>query len=191
MKKWLILLLLLAGCATVPKPATLLASVTTCGDATWVSVQPTSAVPRWELIECLYQDENESQGNHNIYITTLSENGAPKSGVWAHQAWPDGDVKQSTFVGTTNFGMYGGPFYPPQVGAYSAYIESRSISDVVNGMGLPANRHVNYLLTWQYVPGNVPVTPTPFPIITPVPGGVTADRVRQLINDALERAKFK
>lgn len=129
----------------------------------WVVVAPCSAIPRWELAGFAYQNEEESGGRHNVYITCISETGAPVSGIPVHQAWPDGDISQWTLGGVTDFGLYGGPFYPDQgqAGAYSVYVDSKEHSDVVSGMGLPANRHVCYLLTFRrVVQAAVPVDPS-------------------------------
>ena len=132
----------------------------------WVSITPTSATSGYRLTGYVYEDENESGGNHNLYVTVVDKNGAPMSGVMVHQAWPDGDVAQPALGGVTNFGLYGGPFYPDQgqVGAYYCYIESKDHSDICKGMGLPVNRHVNYIITFQHFDSSTPVpTPTPAP----------------------------
>lgn len=135
----------------------------------WVTRIRTKASPHWELTGYAYQDETESGGKHNIYVTVLDEHGAPMSGVPVWQEWPDDRVSQLTIGGVTDFGVWGGPFYPEegQVGAYSVYVEDKDLSDVVAGMGLPVNRHVCYYLTFQWRADavvNPPDEPPPPPI---------------------------
>lgn len=122
----------------------------------WVTVERTSQVPAWRLTGFRYQDENQSGGNHHIFYTVLDERGTPVSGVTAWLKWLDAapdEAKTPILGGTGNIPLFGGPFYPDrgQVGAYRCYIESPDESDVVWGMGLPVNRHVNYLVTFQLV----------------------------------------
>jgi hypothetical protein len=128
----------------------------------WVSIDKCTVLPRWELVGYTYQDENESGGNHVIDITVKDKDGAPVSGVWAWMVWPQGDPgepnsdRRQILGGNTNFPIYPNGFFPdpnmpaPQ-GPYDVYVEARDKSDIVRGMGLPANRHVNYLLTFRRV----------------------------------------
>ncbi len=161
------------GATITPSPR--VASVQSVyGCPAWVTVTRSSALTRWTLTDCAYQDESQSGGNHNLYFTAVTPFGAPAT-VYAHQAWADGDVQQLTLGGQTNFGLYGGSFDPQrgEVGAYSGYIESRASSDVVSGMGLPLNRHVNFILTFQQVTPASQPTPT-LGAPTSVPGAPTA-----------------
>ena len=144
---------------------------------------PTTARPGWTLIGYAYQDETQSGGNHNVYIVVLDQNGAPLSGIVVWLKWPgalSNESQQATITGATNFGLYGGPFYPDQGqnGAYSVYVEDKAKSSVVLGMGLPVNRHVNYFLTFQ----RVLVTPPPPPgdYVTQAQFSALADRVAEL-----------
>lgn len=147
-----------------PRAAVSVQSVYNC--PAWVSVTRSNATPRWTLTDCVWQDVDTSGGNHNLYFSIVNQFGAPAT-AYAHQAWPDGDVSQLTLGGQTNYGIYGGSFDPNrgQVGAYCGYVESRAASDVVCGIGLPLNRHVNYVLSFQQVTGAAQPTPT---AITPV-----------------------
>jgi hypothetical protein len=144
----------------------------------WVQVvDPTSSTtPYWDLVGYAYQDETQSGGNHNVYVTVIDEHGAPLSGVSVWLKWPDAqgnESQQFTLTGATNYGLYGGPFYPDQgqCGPYTVYVVSPSISTQARCLGLPANRHVNYLLTYQRVLGTPTVTPTivAVPTRTPTP----------------------
>ena len=133
-------------------------------NATWLRVDRAQGVPRWELVDLIYQNEQQSGGNHNIYITVLDENNAPLSGVKVWQAWPDGKAPGYTRAGVYDFPMSGdGYFFPDrgESGPYSCHVEGSS--DVVRGMGLPAKRHVNYIATYKRV---VQVAP---PLIPPEP----------------------
>jgi hypothetical protein len=151
----------------------------------WILLTPSAALPRWELKEIVYQDETQSGGNHNIYVTVLDENGAPQSGVIVWQKWPGAEpheAQQGTLSGSTDFGIYGGAFYPDrgERGAYRCYVEDAAVSDEVYGIGLPANRHVNYLLTFQRVTGEMP----------PINGGLTEAQVRDIARDEIGRARI-
>lgn len=131
----------------------------------WITFD-TKANPKWRLTGFAYQDEKQSGGNHNIYVTVVDENGAPESGITVWQKWPDAapnEAQQATLGGTTNFGIYGGAFFPDrgEHGAYWCYVEDESVSDVVRGIGLPVNRHVNYILTFQRIGVVVPPPVTP------------------------------
>lgn len=153
----------------------------------WVTLTPCNVFPRWELKTLVYQDENQSGGNHNIYITVLDERGAPVSGVICWQKWPDAqpqETQQATLGGVTNFGIWGGPFYPDrgEAGAYWSFVESTAKSDVVNGMGLPANRHVNYILTFQRVVADAPIPPTP--------NGWTEAQIRAFARDEISKSRI-
>ncbi len=154
--------------------------------APWLRISDSTApLPRWHVKYVGYDNENESGGNHNIYITVLDENGAPLDGIPVWQKWPSAsptEARQRTLAGTTNFGIWGGPFYPDrgEAGAYWVYVgDDTAKSDVVRGMGLPVNRHVNYRITVQRLVANAP----------PMPGqGVTAEQVQVMINSAFARA---
>jgi hypothetical protein len=73
--------------------------------------------------------------------------------------WPQGDPgepnsdRRQILGGNTNFPIYANGFFPDRgvQGPYDIYVEARDKSDIVRGMGLPANRHVNYLLSFRRV----------------------------------------
>jgi hypothetical protein len=82
-----------------------------------------------------------------------------------------------TILGQTNFGIYGGPVYldQGQTGPYCGYVENPAWSDKVCGMGLPYNRHVNFILTFKRVVSDSSTstptaTPTTAITATPTPG---------------------
>jgi hypothetical protein len=182
-----------------PQPHQLLRVGAGQGCPYWVSINQVTTLPHWQLTSCVYQDETQSGGNHNMYFVIVDEHYAPAT-VMAYQSWPDpveSPVGQLAIGGQTNFGLYGGPFYPDQgqTGPYCGYVESEKTSDKVCGMGLPANRHVNYILTFQKkvsdtsTPTTIPPT-IPGPTLTPGPTAIPGDYVthsefRQLLIDTL------
>ncbi len=120
------------------------------GLGVWVSrSQPATGQPVFRLIKLEYEDETQSNGLHHIYVEVLDESGQRILGQPVIQAWNTGQA-----VGHTenkpwpeyalNFPMYGaqGP------DNYTVYVTGAR-SDVVNGLGLPAGRPVNYRLTFQ------------------------------------------
>lgn len=160
-----VLILVLSFTLPVPRVS---ANVYDC--PSWISVTRTTALPRWQLTGCIYQDESESGGNHNLYFSITDELHAPAN-VYACQWWPDpaeAPVCQLALNGVTNFGLYGGPFYPDrgEVGAYCGYIKGDP-SDETCGMGLPANRHVNFILIYQRVIADPTPTATATTSATP------------------------
>jgi hypothetical protein len=67
-------------------------------------------------------------------------------------AWADGKATMVTENKpypeyAANAPMYG----PMDKGTYKVYVDGAA-SDVINGLGLPGNHHVNYLLTFQRKP---------------------------------------
>ncbi|MGQ9552801.1 MAG: DUF5107 domain-containing protein [Anaerolineae bacterium] len=102
---------------------------------------------RWRLVEAAYEDETQSGGTHNVFIRLLDQNGKPfaPSDDKAWIAWEDGrqilEPKETDLGYLADFPMYG------PLGAYSVGVGNDS--DTLSGLGLPANRHVNYWLTFQ------------------------------------------
>ena len=137
----------------------------------WIKIEETSVLPAWKIIDFSYEDDRQSGGNHNVYISTLTESGLPKSGVVVSLDWPRGDpreanhAQQSTSGGVTDFSLWASFNPSSQVGAYKTSILGIA-SDSVVGMGLPLNSHVNYRVTFQYKSN---VAPMPIPVPTPQP----------------------
>src|SRR5574341_583668 len=91
--------------------------------------------------------------------------------------------------GTSDFPQTADSSFDPsrgERGPYNVYIGGLS-SDIVTGMGLPLKQHVVYLLKFKKIIAP-PVTPSPS--ITPIPGGLTEDDIRRIINDVM-REKFR
>lgn len=155
----------------------------------------------WKLVSGVYQDETQSGGNHHIYYKCLNAAGQPIENQKCWAGWgntgsaapcptipspPDGTAWQLTkgaFDGYwANFGMSGGwcPFWPEGPhGGYGAWVDGPS--DQVWGMGLPCNRHVNYLYVWKWTQAVQPL-----PTIARAPSAIvrTVTEGQNLPNDS-------
>ncbi|MCL4488987.1 MAG: hypothetical protein M1570_12770 [Chloroflexi bacterium] len=116
-----------------------------------VNVNSTAA---WKLVSAQYQDETQSGGNHNIYFAVKDGAGNPVAGAtcvvdWVGRESSDHPTTMRTDPGgAANFPMYANLDLTLKNGPYFAYIGDQSQSDVLYGMGLPEQRHVNFLLTF-------------------------------------------
>ncbi len=126
-------------------------------DELHVKVIPCNAPPGqeyWKLIKAKYEDENESGGNHNVYLTLIDENGAPVAGQEATVYYPGKEPTRPTNnEGKMDMPIFaGGPPWDPKVsghgGPYGAKVMGAA-SDRIEGMGMPMHLHVNYRLTFQ------------------------------------------
>jgi len=125
-----------------------------------VPAQVGSGQMYWRLVRAIFQDEDESGGNHNVYYRVEDENGQALLGMgvclgfpWSPNedcshlteqrgaAYPDGYGADYPIWGT-GWNPVNGP------GPYSAWV-SGPPSDRVIGMGMPLNIHVNFLLTFR------------------------------------------
>jgi hypothetical protein len=108
------------------------------------------------LVSAIYQDETESSGNHHIFFTAQNADGTPAVGLkfaidWVGRTSSD----KPTLVTTDPNGAANCPLWAilhPELqdGPYFTLAQEQP-SDRVSGMGLPVNRHVNFLLTFRYV----------------------------------------
>lgn len=148
-----------------------------------VSLQPaavSTGTLYWKLIRADYHDPfqhgGEFGGDHNMYFVATNASGTrvPNETVW--QAWPDGSVSALTNSnGIADIPMWANYFPENGPGPYSGYMGSLP-SDVVRGMGLPANNHVSFILYFQKTvkggsaPSQTPTrTATLSPSFTPTP----------------------
>jgi hypothetical protein len=109
-----------------------------------------SARPHWGLAEALFQsdEDNESGGNHNIYIEVLDESGervvgqevVVSNGV---ESWSIFTEDKPPPEYAANYPMWGGNVYSASVAGDS---------DRVFNMRMPNNHHVNFLLTFRRIP---------------------------------------
>jgi len=110
----------------------------------------------WRLTAAVYQDETQSGGNHNIYFKLLRADGTPAAGVKIIVDWKDRPPQDDpAYVTTDANGETNCPLWAilhPELqdGPYFTKTVNEP-SDVVSGMGLPVNRHVNFLLTYKFV----------------------------------------
>jgi len=145
-----------------------------------VSLQPATVSPGtlyWKLIRADYNDPfqhgGDFGGDHDMYYVITDESGTRVANQKVWQAWPD----DKTYAFTKSNGIGDIPmwanYYPDQgPGPYSGYVDGLP-SDVVSGMGLPANNHVSFILYFQKtvktVDGSATATPTPTATNTPTP----------------------
>ena len=124
-------------------------------DALGVKWQRNDAAHAWRLISAQYQDETQSGGNHHIYFKALRANGSPASGLkfvidWVGRAPRDDPAIVTTDAnGETNCPLWAILHPEKQDGPYFTSTREEP-GDTVSGMGLPVNRHVNFLLTFKY-----------------------------------------
>lgn len=114
---------------------------------TKAQTQPGQTVFR--LVSARYQDENESQGLHHVFVEVVDENGQRIVGQTVILAWGTEQAKLVTENKpvpeyAANAGLYG---YLPD-SQYRVYVDGAP-SDVVEGLGLPGKHHVSYWLTFQ------------------------------------------
>lgn len=123
----------------------------------------------WRLVRAEYQDETQSQHLHHIFIMEPHAPGEKVIVVNAHdgKSW-EIPLDKPANEPATNFPMFG-------VGnSYSVQMAGRP-SDVVSGLTMPGNRHVNYRLWFQLV-----TIPAPQPAPQPeVPVAKTLVQVLQ------------
>jgi len=124
-------------------------------DALGVKLTRASDARAWRLIAAVYQDETQSGGNHNVYYKFLKADGTPAAGVRILVDWKDRPPQDDpAYVTTDANGEANCPLWAilhPELqdGPYFTRTVNEP-SDVVSGMGLPVNRHVNFLLTYQF-----------------------------------------
>jgi len=125
----------------------------------------------WRLVRAIFQDVNESGGNHNVYFQALDDSWQPLAGEQACVAWPDGEECVTTNTETDPTQWANVPIwadYNPNLGQRGPYeAHMAGISDRVTGLGLPLKQHVSFLLTFQrrVAPGSPspPLLPLPIP----------------------------
>ncbi len=126
----------------------------------------------WRLISARFEDVDESNGLHHIWVKLLNADGEQMAGQPWHVAWPDGNQRLLSKAAPdwADFAMYAG--YDPATGPgpYRAYAgDDEQRSDVVLGMGLPLKQHVSFRLVWQWAEPGSSVSPTPS--ASPTPAG--------------------
>lgn len=122
-------------------------------NALGMALEPANVKPGqayWKLVRAIYQAPDESNDNHQIYYTVVDQQNKPVEYQKVMQGWSDGETDAITNErGEANIPLWVG--YAPdrgERGAYAAWIDGM-VSDRVSGMGLPAKRHVNFVLTFK------------------------------------------
>jgi hypothetical protein len=86
---------------------------------------------------------------HNVFVEVLDESGKRILGQSVIMAWTDGKTKMITEDKPYPEYAANAPLFGPMdQGTYKVYVEGDP-SDIITGLGLPGNHHVNYLLTFQ------------------------------------------
>lgn len=140
----------------------------------------------WRLVEFKFENAEEAGNDHTIYVHLLREDGTPANHVQVLHGWPSYEKPDETVKGWTNaegninWAMWDdsiinekhprGPYWIKVVGHPEQPVlrslqgsASAVEGDVVDGMGLPALRHVNYRLTFRWLPER------PGPDVSPPP----------------------
>ncbi len=125
-----------------------------------------------------FQNEEEAQGQHNIWWHVYDEVGHPLPSIKCYMDWvgrvPKEDppsMAESDGGGNANIPMYANLDVHLKNGPYIAEVNSTVVkgvvtnldSDTVNGMGLPEHHHVNFIVTFQRGGPTPPPPPPPPP----------------------------
>jgi hypothetical protein len=109
----------------------------------------------WRVTKVQFEDYNESNMNHNIYVTILDENGKRLEDQTIVIQYDDGGLKtERKGIGDQK---PNGDYcncnydYPMYGAAYTVWIDGNTPSDKVHGMIMPMHRHVNYRVWFQRV----------------------------------------
>lgn len=143
-----------------------------------VSLETANVAPGtlyWKLIRADYNDPFEHTGDfggdHDMYYVVTDGSGARIANQKVWQTWPgDGASTFTKGNGIADIPMWANYFPENGPGPYDGYVDGLP-SDVVHGMGLPANNHVSFILYFQQtVKGdNGGATSTPTPTLTASP----------------------
>lgn len=116
------------------------------------SANPAPCGKFWRAAVVLFEDYYESGGNHHIYVKTLDESG---NRIWGQS------LQATNWAGVVEYPQEKSPTdslcdcnfdYPMWANdTYRVQIAGSVPSDIVAGMLLPGNQHVNYRITFQRV----------------------------------------
>lgn len=109
----------------------------------WIRVVDAEVPPDteyWRLTKVEYWNDQQSGGTHHIYIQTPHDPSAILLVSNGQQSWPISLDKPHNEP-AANFAMWGGNHY-------SAHMDGLP-SDRIEGMHMPSNHHVSYLLWWE------------------------------------------
>lgn len=107
----------------------------------------------WKLIRADYHDPFQHGGDfgadHNMYYVITGEGGNRVANQKVWQAWPDDATSAFTKEnGIADIAMWANYFPSNGPGPYDGYVDGLP-SDMVRGMGLPANNHVSFILYFE------------------------------------------
>lgn len=129
----------------------------------------------WKLIRLDYHDPFQHGGefgsDHNMYYVITDENGNRVANQKVWQQWPDDSTSAFTKEnGITDIAMWANYFPSNGPGPYDGYVDGLP-SDLVRGMGLPANNHVSFIMYFEkrVKGGGSTLTPTPTSTATATP----------------------
>ncbi|NOX63907.1 MAG: hypothetical protein GXP42_18480 [Chloroflexi bacterium] len=133
-------------------------------DELGVRLERTNKRPAWRLISAQYQDPTESGGRHHVDFIALDADGRPAAGVRFLRDWKGRLPNQEpAYAVTDEQGKANIPlwvnFNPDKKDGLEFATAADEPGDTVFGMGLPMNRHVNFVLTYQWV--DAPSQPPP------------------------------
>ncbi|MCC7164946.1 MAG: hypothetical protein IT331_20785 [Anaerolineae bacterium] len=134
----------------------------------------------WKLIRADYHDPFQHGGDfgsdHTMYYVITDENGSRVPGQKVWQAWPDDSTSAFTKEnGIADIPMWANYFPSNGPGPYDGYVDGLP-SDMVRGMGLPANNHVSFIMYFQkMVKGGNVYTATPTATATDTPTATPTD----------------
>ncbi|MDE3089728.1 MAG: hypothetical protein KGJ80_10160, partial [Chloroflexota bacterium] len=124
-------------------------------DALGVTLTRSTAPRAWRVTAATLQDPGQTGEDHHIYYTALRADGSAAAGIKFVIDWVGRDPSdQPAFVTTDANGQTTCPLwagFDPNLknGLYFTTTTDQP-GDTVSGLGLPSNRHVNFLLTYQY-----------------------------------------
>ncbi len=104
----------------------------------------------WKLVNAIYMDPTESNGESALFLTLIDEKGAPAPNQRILQVLSERQIPSVTDSRGTANPALSGTFYPErgEVGPMSAWVDDLP-SDRVTGLGRPHNQVVSFRLTWQ------------------------------------------
>jgi hypothetical protein len=119
-----------------------------------VRLERTAESPAWRLVTAEYWDPQQADGKHNVFFTALNEDGTPAQGVRFTLDWVGRQDHENPCVAATDAeGKANCPLFTMLHTELKDGISFATTvdepGDRVDGMGLPFNHHVCYLLTYR------------------------------------------
>lgn len=130
----------------------------------WVTLDTSAPYPKWvaAFVEYIGVEHECNNGSTNVYVRTETPEGAYAQNVIVWQDWTDDRAAETTkpqgeidYCGEpygASFFQSGDSSFSPERGEhgpYAFYVQDKSVSDVVQGLGLPLKRHVQYKIVFR------------------------------------------